>query len=69
MLFEEGDAALLLQNWIVKRLEDMYVPRSTVSSYTRNFVHDVFAALRSKEKKEELFNMEIEQRRVLMEKL
>ncbi|KAF8447145.1 hypothetical protein BGX38DRAFT_1270622 [Terfezia claveryi] len=48
MLFEEGDAALLLQNWIVKRLEDMYVPQSTVSSYTRSYVHDVFAALRSK---------------------
>lgn len=33
MLFEEGDAALL-KKWIVKRLEDMYVPPppSTISS-------------------------------------
>lgn len=32
MLFDDGDAALL-KKWIVKRLEDMYVLLSSLSSW------------------------------------
>ncbi|KAF8447150.1 hypothetical protein BGX38DRAFT_606940 [Terfezia claveryi] len=38
MLFEEGDAALLLQNWIVKRLEDRY-QRTVSGANCRQWTH------------------------------